>query len=134
VSSQADPPVWEIAEPIADGDAPRLCERLRRLLLERGDGCVVVCDVAALGADIGTVDALARLQLTARHLGCRIRLERASPELERLLAFVGLGLVLGRGLGLGVGLGVGLGLGAEAEEREQPGGVEERVDRGDAAV
>jgi hypothetical protein len=121
-----------IAEPIADGDVPGLCERLRLVLLERREAGVLVCDVAALGADVRTVDALARLQLTARRLGCPIRLERASPELEQLLAFVGLGL--GLGLGLAPGRGLGPGLGPQPEEREQPGGIEERVDGGDAAA
>lgn len=75
--------------PIADGDAPRLCERLR-VLLESSDAEVVVCDVRGLAADAVTVDALARLQLTARRLGRRIRLHGSSPELDRLLSFVGL--------------------------------------------
>ena len=81
---------------------------------------VVVCDVSGLRADIVTVDALARLQLTARRLGRRIEL-RGTPELARLLAFVGLADVLG------------LGPRRQPEEREQPRRVEERVDRGDAA-
>ena len=40
--------------------------------------------------DAVTIDALARLQLTARRLGCRLRLRHASPELRELVAFMGL--------------------------------------------
>jgi hypothetical protein len=113
------PPVWVIAGPLAAGDAAGLCERLRALLAA-SDAAVVVCDVGGLPADIVTVDALARLQLTARRLGRRIELRSGTPELGRLLAFVGLAGVLGL-----------RGQCGQAEEREQPGAVEERVDRGD---
>ncbi len=81
--------VLVIAAPIGAEDVPRLCERLRVLLVQ-SDARVVFCDVRALAADARTVDALARLQLTARRLGCRIRLQRASPELRDLLRLVGL--------------------------------------------
>lgn len=83
-------------------DVPRLCERLR-ILLEASDADVIACDVSALPADAATVDALARLQLTARRCGGRIRLHRASHELLQLLSFVGLADVVGAGPGL-VGL------------------------------
>lgn len=65
------------------------CERLHLLL----EGCSgpVVCDLGMLdGADAGTVDALARLQLTARRLGRQVRLGNASSELQELLALMGL--------------------------------------------
>ena len=65
-----------------------------RDVLERSDAGVVVCDVRALRADATTIEALARLQLTARRLGRRIRLLRASPDLDRLVSFVGLADVL----------------------------------------
>jgi hypothetical protein len=113
-------PVWVIAGPIAAGDAGDLCERLR-VVLASSDAAVVVCDVRGLRADIVTVEALARMQLTARRLGRRIELCSGTPELDRLLAFVGLADVLG------------LGLRRQTEERKQPRRVEERVDSGDAA-
>jgi ABC-type transporter Mla MlaB component len=109
------------------GDVPRLCERLRAVL-ERSDAAVVVCDVGALAADAVTVEALARLQLTACRRGRRIRLQRASHELRQLLSLVGLADVLGCGPELG------LRPSRQAEEREHPRRVEERVDRGDAAL
>jgi len=69
------------------------CERLHLLL----EGCSgpVVCDLGMLdGADAGTVDALARLQLTARRLDRQVRLSHASSELQELLALMGLRDVL----------------------------------------
>src|ERR1700704_4665990 len=77
-------PVWVIAGPLAAGDAADLCERLR-VVLTSSDAAVVVCDGGRLPADIATVDALARLQLTARRLGGRIELRSGSPQLDRLL-------------------------------------------------
>jgi hypothetical protein len=77
------------------GDVPGLCDRLRAVL-ETSDAETVVCDVRALPADLRWVDALLRLQLTAVRLGARIRLYGASPELEELLAFVGVADVVGQ--------------------------------------
>jgi anti-anti-sigma regulatory factor len=48
------------------------------------------CDVRAVPADAGGVDALARLQLAAHRAGIRLRLCHASPELCRLLELCGL--------------------------------------------
>ena len=55
----------------------------------------IVCDVAHLAADLGALDALARLQLHARRRGEEIRVRNASRELRQLLAFAGLDAVLG---------------------------------------
>ena len=79
--------------PIARADLPGLCERVCALL--HGSGAEVVrCDVSGVGSDAVTVDALARLQLAARRLGCEIRLRDASDELRQLIAFMGLRDVL----------------------------------------
>ena len=99
MSSAAPEPttaVLVIARPVAHGDAEQLCEQLQALASESAPE-VVVCDVRALAADARSVDALARLQLTARRLGCEIRLVRASPELDDLLSFLGLAGVVGCG-------------------------------------
>lgn len=98
-------------------------ERLRAII-DAGGAQVVACDVRAVTADARAVDALARLHLTARQLGCRLRLRHASLELEELVAFCGLGDVLPGELAGGHR--------GQAEEREQPLGVEERVEPGDA--
>jgi len=119
-----DPIVLGIGGPIARGDGPGLCERVR-MLLERNDADLVVCDVGALAyPDAVTVDALARLQLTARRLGRSIGLRHASPELVELLELTGLGDVVPRCVRLLRSQG-------QAEEREQPGGVEEEGHPGD---
>jgi hypothetical protein len=54
----------------------------------------IVCDVGALAPDAAAVDALARLQLSARRLSHEILLRDASTELQELLEFVGLRDVL----------------------------------------
>jgi ABC-type transporter Mla MlaB component len=79
--------------PIARDDLPGLCDRVCALLHELGPG-ESRCDVAGVGADAVTVDALARLQLAAQRLGCRVRLENASDDLRELIAFMGLRDVL----------------------------------------
>jgi hypothetical protein len=120
--------VLVIGAPIADGDVARLCERLTALA-RVSDAEVIVCDVRALAADARSIDALARLQLTARRLGRRIRLHRASYELDALLSFLGLADVVGGGSARRDLLGRCL---RQAEEREHARRVEERVDRDDA--
>jgi ABC-type transporter Mla MlaB component len=84
---------FSIHGPIARADLPGLCDRVCALLREnRSD--VVLCNVAGVEPDAVTVDALARLQLAARRLGCQVRLCDASPELHDLVAFMGLQDVL----------------------------------------
>jgi ABC-type transporter Mla MlaB component len=52
---------------------------------------MVTCDVAALEKpDVTAIDALARLQLTARRLGRSIRLRKAPVTLRDLLDLTGL--------------------------------------------
>jgi hypothetical protein len=78
-----------------------------------------VCDVHAAGPDLATIDALARLHLAARGLGCELRVENVTDELRELIVFVGLEGVLG------------LEPGREPEEREQRLRVEEEGEFGD---
>ena len=113
-----------IRGPITRAAIARLCERVG-VALEGSGAELVVCDVGAVvDPDAATVDALARLQLTARRLGCGVRLRDACGELKELLALVGLDDVVPctplRGE-----------LRGQAEEREQAGGVEEEADPGD---
>jgi ABC-type transporter Mla MlaB component len=79
--------------PIGRDDLPGLCDRVCALLRERGAG-EARCDVTGVAPDAVTVDALARLQLAARRLGCEVRLCNASAELRELIAFMGLREVL----------------------------------------
>jgi hypothetical protein len=48
------------------------------------------CDVAALDADLATVDALTRLQLRARRRGHEVEIRNGSVELWALLSLAGL--------------------------------------------
>ena len=106
--------VLRIAGPIDRADVPGLCAQLGGLV--GGDAPrVVVCDVDALvEPDVVTVETLARLQLTARRLGCELQLRRTSAELQELLGFMGLQEVLLR-----------LEVGRQSEEWEERLGVEE---------
>ena len=73
-------------------------------------------------ADLATASALARAHLNASRLGTRLRVVNASPELQKLIAFVGLADVLFRRSE------------GQAEEREEPVGVEERGEADDPAI
>lgn len=63
---------------------------LVRSLLADGSRTVVWCDVRRMsGPAVEVLDALARLQLTARQCGGEIRLRHAEPSLVALLELVG---------------------------------------------
>jgi hypothetical protein len=84
---------------------------------------VLDCDVSRIDVpDIGTVDALARLQLAAQRGGGRVQLRGTTPGLRDLLDLVGLCGALG------------LEAVGEAEEREEARRVEEEDDPGDAVT
>lgn len=79
---------------VADDAAVRaLCERLHAVIV-RSDAHTIVVDVGPLPANCRSIEALARLQLTARRNDRLIRLRRASPELQQLLDFAGLADVI----------------------------------------
>lgn len=114
-----------IAGPILRVDIPCLCSHARRLL-ESGDVDRLVCDVGALAdPDAVTIEALARLQLTARRVGSQIGLRNASRELRELLDFVGLSSVVPLSRGSRIEAG------RQAEEREVRSGVQEERDPAD---
>ncbi len=93
--------VLEIGGRLARADLAGLCECVRALL-ECSGADLVVCDVGALvDADAVTVDAFARLQLTARRLGREVRLRDASRALCDLLVLAGLSDVVPLCGGLG---------------------------------
>jgi ABC-type transporter Mla MlaB component len=104
---------------VTRAEIPALCADLAERLRGRGAG-VVICDVAGVEEpDVVTVEALARLRLTARRHGCALHVAGADQRLLTLVRFLGLGDALTE-------------VGGQAEEREQVGGVEEVVDRRDA--
>ncbi|MEU7414222.1 MULTISPECIES: STAS domain-containing protein [Streptomyces] len=112
------PAVLVLPGPVSRDQVPGLCAEVRALL-ESGRGRVVVCDVGGLGPPgLAVVDLLARLELTARRSGGRIRLRDADPALRALLGLVGLRFQME----------------GQVEEREPALGVEEAVETGDPAV
>jgi ABC-type transporter Mla MlaB component len=120
-----NPVVLVMSGPILRDDVRRLCERVR-MLLEHSDGDLVICDSDALDdPDAVTVDFLARLQLTARRLGRRVRLLDACGELQDLLELTGLSEVVPTSAGLP------LQARGQPEQREPAGGVEEEADPAD---
>lgn len=80
---------FAIYGPIRRQDLPGLCDRVCALLHESRPG-VAVCDVRGVEPDAVTVDALCRLQVAAKRLGCQVRLRNASERLLELVAFMGL--------------------------------------------
>jgi len=111
-----------LSGPITRADIADLC-RSARLVLGGNDAELVVCDLGAVvDPDAVTVEAVARLQLTARRLGRRLRFRHACRELHQLVALMGLGGVLP------LGGGSWLESGRKAEQREQCRCVEEEGD------
>ncbi|MEE1941211.1 sulfate transporter [Streptomyces sp. TRM 70361] len=127
--------------PVTRADIPRLCERLHRLLEGTRADPVTVEAGEHCAADLVTVEALARLRLTARRFGRGLRLARADRALWSLLAWTGLdGQLSGPPEEApdrapdewpGPDGSAGTEPRRQAEQREQPGGVQERVERGD---
>jgi hypothetical protein len=100
----SDPAVWRLGPSIGRADGPRLCaelaERLRAATVRDGRaGAPYTVDVRGLvEPDIGTVETLARLQLTGRRFGRRLRFRVGAGgtgrRLRELVALAGLDAVL----------------------------------------
>lgn len=116
-----------IAGPVTRAAIVGLCGWVRAIL--EGSGAdMVICDVSAVGdPDATTIDALARMQLTARRLGRRVQLRHACADLQNLVMFMGLGDVLPPGAALR------LEPRRQAEEGKEARGVEEETDPDDPA-
>jgi ABC-type transporter Mla MlaB component len=109
-------------------DVPDLIERVGPGIV-RGDSTIILCDLARLAdADMATIDALARLALRARRMGCAVSLRDPSTELLELVGLAGLDDVLT------CAAGSGLEVIGQPEEWEESLGVEEEGDPGDPAV
>jgi STAS domain len=109
----------KVPVPIGLADVPALCERAERVL-QAAPGSSLECDVADVGSpSMTTIEALARVELTARRLGGDIRLSGASVELLELLALCGLPIELA------------LEAEGQPEQREEALRVEEERDPGD---
>lgn len=91
---EPDRAVIVIGGPVDPGVLAVLCADVERLLAA-GDVQVVVCDVQPYpAADLRLVEALARLALSAKRHGRRVRVRHASWKVRRLLALAGLDDVL----------------------------------------
>lgn len=118
--------VFTIRGPLGPTDLPGLCSRLRASL-RATPAETAVCDVDDLvEADLLTVDALARLQLAARRMGCAVRLRAAPRDLRALLIFTGLGDVIPPAE-------LRVETRRQSEQREHALGVEEERELDDAA-
>ncbi|MFU8875730.1 STAS domain-containing protein [Micromonospora sp. SL4-19] len=103
---------------VTRADIPVRCAELAELLRGRGPG-IVSCDVSGMARpDVVTVEALARLRLTARRHGWQLIVEGAQPGLLRLVDLVGLTDALPEA-------------GRQTEQREETRRVEEVGDRRD---
>lgn len=86
-------PGFRIWGPLRRSDLPGLTERVCGVLQSHA-GSPLFCDVEDVAPDAVAVEALARLQLAARHAGCRITMRSASSELRELVGLLGLQDVL----------------------------------------
>jgi hypothetical protein len=118
--------VLDVRSPVSRAAIAGLCQRVRAMLGTVGVD-VVSCEVGALvDPDPVAVDALARMQLTARRAGGSIRLRHARARLRDLLTAVGLCDALPR-------RDLTVGTRRQTEQREQIG-IDEEVDPADPSV
>ncbi|MEV0486340.1 hypothetical protein AB0I69_37820 [Streptomyces sp. NPDC050508] len=105
--------------PVTRDEETELCDEVRALLAATGTGVVLVEVVGPGPPGLGTVDLLARLQLTARRTGGgRIGLRAPTPVLRALLDLVGLRFEVE----------------GQVEQREPALRVQEEVEPGEPAV
>ena len=127
-AKEPSPIEFAVGDVVDRADIPGLCERARACL-GATNGSRLACDVGGISKpDAVTIDALARIQLTARRLGRQATLRRASVELRDLIRFMGLRdvLILSGSSRLQVR--------REAEHRKQTGSVEKERDPADPAA
>ena len=116
--------VVPIRQPSKPADVASVCREVCSRL-EATDAERLVCDVGAIDEpDVMTIDALARIQLTARRLGRIGLVAGAGPALTRLLELAGLDDVLPRA-------DSGVEVRRKPEEREELLGVQEERDPAD---
>jgi ABC-type transporter Mla MlaB component len=107
--------------PMAEAEVLALCERLGSLL-DASRAEWIDCDCSALvEGDLPTIDALARLQLTAARHGSTLNLRGVPPSLVELVAFAGLARILR----------LSVEVVRQTEHREEALGVQEEGDAAD---
>jgi anti-anti-sigma regulatory factor len=91
---EPDALVLVVSGSIGRASIASLCRRAQALIAA-SDAERVYLDVSELAtADAVAVEALARLKLTVRRLGCRMCVRAAPPELASVVSFMGLADVL----------------------------------------
>lgn len=88
-NERAPSPVLELRGLADRSDIPPLCARVYCLAYDSPPG-VVICDVSGADKNFLMVEALLRLQLTARRLGWTILIRHACGDLRQLLTLTGL--------------------------------------------
>jgi ABC-type transporter Mla MlaB component len=121
--------VLHLDGPLTPAELTDLCRRVNTLIgrarTPHGRRPTIICDITALDVcDLGVVDQLARLQLSARRAGGTLSFEPVGAALRSLLALVGLDELLADP---GSGPGPSVERQRQAEQREQPG-VEKDVE------
>ncbi|MCY1138298.1 STAS domain-containing protein [Actinoplanes sp. Pm04-4] len=76
---------------ITRADIPCLCAALADLLRGRPAPGQVICDVSTARPDVVTIEALARLRLTAGRHGWRFNTQGATDDLLTIFSLMGLG-------------------------------------------
>lgn len=124
-----------VGSKVSRADIPCLCAGLADLLRARAGPGQVACDVSAARPDLVTVEALARLRVTAGRHGWRFEARGAAPELLSLFSLMGLGgfFVAAQRAARQISA-LRAELSGEPEQREEPLGVEEVGDPGDPPV
>jgi ABC-type transporter Mla MlaB component len=86
---------WTVGPAARREEMTPLCDELA-LALRNRPGTVVLCDASGVTEpDLVVVALLARLQLTARRLGCRIEVVGADRRLVDLISLAGLRHLVG---------------------------------------
>jgi anti-anti-sigma regulatory factor len=94
MNGDGQPVVWPLGPVISRADIPGLCDQLAVVVRYSGVR-LVLCDVGGVAyQDVVVMEALLRLQLTARRLGGRIGICNASPRLLDLITATGLREIL----------------------------------------
>jgi len=89
VTASDDSVYVALSEVTSAAEVEDLCVQARTLLLAT-QARVLIIDVGQAPADLQTIEAVAKLSLTARRLGRSMQLRHASPALADLVGFVGL--------------------------------------------
>jgi hypothetical protein len=85
--------VLPLAGPVGPGLADGLCAVVHATL-GAASVDVLTCDATGVPTELGLLDALARMLVTARRAGCGLRVRGAAPGLRALIELAGLAEVL----------------------------------------